>query len=683
MNKHLHRIFGRGLSIALSAVALSLVPLADAATFTINPSSISNTYSGSITLQITGLTNGETVLVERFLDLNNNGVVDVADLLVQSFKDTEGQVTSFDGIRDVNVPGDDDGATNASIQTSLSFNSGPEFSRSDGQHLFRVSSPTGRFTPLVRPLTVTQAAFAQRVTGNVTSGGSPVTNASVALLIPVGNDIQFIGGTVADAAGNYSLAAAPGDYVVLAAKPGYVSDLNAAPMITLTAGQVVTTNLTLTAPTHTISGKVSDAASSNGIPGLQLFVESANNTLTFAFSDASGNFTASVLPDQWKFSLSDFGLSQAGYLRPQNKPKVTVSTSDVTGVNIPLAKESALIYGNVKNDTNAPLPGISMFANDGSNQYQASAITDANGNYTLGVSGTTWFIGPDNSNPGLAGYVLQGTNVTLTNGQAVLVNFVAQRSTAHLLGHVTDTGALPVSGLTLLAFPQGGGSSASATTAGDGSFDLGVFGGSWTINLESGSAAQLGVIGPDMTFNVTDGVNISNINYVVRAATTTITGVVTNSNGQPLSNINVSGFITASGTNYSSNAQTDGTGHYQLSAFNGTWQVNLDCSSLNTQGYGCPNQQNVIVSGTNATANFTVQAFSNTPATLTQPQWLPGQFQFQVSGESGRNYRIDVTTDFSTWATLATNTAFGGSFPFSDPGTSNFTRRFYRAVLVP
>ncbi|HXT42344.1 MAG TPA: hypothetical protein VN887_20215, partial [Candidatus Angelobacter sp.] len=181
MNKHLHRIFGRGLSIALSAVALSLVPLADAATFTINPSSISNTYSGSITLQITGLTNGETVLVERFLDLNNNGVVDVADLLVQSFKDTEGQVTSFDGIRDVNVPGDDDGATNASIQTSLSFNSGPEFSRSDGQHLFRVSSPTGRFTPLVRPLTVTQAAFAQRVTGNVTSGGSPVTNASVAL----------------------------------------------------------------------------------------------------------------------------------------------------------------------------------------------------------------------------------------------------------------------------------------------------------------------------------------------------------------------------------------------------------------------------------------------------------------------------------------------------------------------
>src|SRR5690349_15889226 len=106
MNNHLHRTFRRGLSFALSAVALSLVPLAGAATFTIRPSSISNTYSGAITLQISGLTNAETVLVERFLDLNSNGVVDVTDLLVQGFKDTGGQVTSFAGIRDINVPGD-------------------------------------------------------------------------------------------------------------------------------------------------------------------------------------------------------------------------------------------------------------------------------------------------------------------------------------------------------------------------------------------------------------------------------------------------------------------------------------------------------------------------------------------------------------------------------------------------
>ena len=50
---------------------------------TVSPSAISNTYSGQITNQVTGLTNGETVLVERFLDANTNGLVDAGELLVQ------------------------------------------------------------------------------------------------------------------------------------------------------------------------------------------------------------------------------------------------------------------------------------------------------------------------------------------------------------------------------------------------------------------------------------------------------------------------------------------------------------------------------------------------------------------------------------------------------------------------
>jgi hypothetical protein len=530
-------------------------------------------------------------------------------------------------------------------------------------------------------LTVTQAAFPQRVTGQVTNGVAPVPAAFVALLVQVGNDVQFVAGAQADASGNYSLTSAPGTYVLLTAKNGFVADFGAA-IVTINSGQVVTQNVALIPGTQTLSGRVTDALTSNGIPGLQLFFESSNNKFGVAFTDTNGSFSLSSVPDQWKIDISDFSISQGGYLRPQNKPQVDTTGGSVTGVSIQLAKESALIYGNVRNDTNAPLAGISMFGNDGNNQYQANATTDTNGNYSMGVTATTWFIGPDNSNPGLAGYIVQGTNVTLANGQAVLVNFVAQRSTAHLLGHVTDTNGTPVSGLTLLAFPQNGGTSASTTTAGDGSFDLGVFGGSWTIDLESGRAAQLNVIGPDLTFTVTDGVNISNINYVVRPATATISGVVTNSSGQPLANVNVSGSITVSGTNYSSNAQTDGAGHYQFGAFNGTWQVDLSCFELTQQGYNCAASQNVSVSGA-ATANFVVQAFSNTPPTLTQPQWFPGQFQFQVSGESGRNYRIDATTDFLSWTTLTTNTAFGGSFMFSDPAAPGFTRRLYRAVLVP
>ena len=43
--------------------------------------------------------------------------------------------------RDVNVPGDDDGATNGQIQTKLYFTTSAEFGRVTGAHLFRLSSP--------------------------------------------------------------------------------------------------------------------------------------------------------------------------------------------------------------------------------------------------------------------------------------------------------------------------------------------------------------------------------------------------------------------------------------------------------------------------------------------------------------------------------------------------------------
>src|SRR6185503_14408227 len=106
----------RGLFFLLLAAGICLGPRSDAAVgLGVSPSTISNTYSGPINLQITGLTNGETVLIERFLDVNGNSIVDAGDPLVQSFPVSDGKVTAFGGVRDGNVPGDEDGATNGQI----------------------------------------------------------------------------------------------------------------------------------------------------------------------------------------------------------------------------------------------------------------------------------------------------------------------------------------------------------------------------------------------------------------------------------------------------------------------------------------------------------------------------------------------------------------------------------------
>jgi hypothetical protein len=106
----------------------------------------------------------------------------------------------------------------------------------------------------------------------------------------------------------------------------------------------------------------------------------------------------------------------------------------------------------------------------------------------------------------------------------VQVNLVAQHSTAHLLGRVLDSGGAPVSDLQILAVPQNSGSAPSATTAADGSFDIAVLGGTWNLQLETGGAAQRNLIGPSLIYDITDGMNISNITYVVRSSTARISG---------------------------------------------------------------------------------------------------------------------------------------------------------------
>ncbi len=59
-------------------------------------------------------------------------------------------------------------------------------------------------------------------------------------------------------------------------------------------------------------------------------------------------------------------------------------------------------------------------------------------------------------------------------------------------------------------------------------------------------------------------------------------------------------------------------------------------------------------------------------------------FQLQLSGIPGMNYIFQGTTDFQNWISLSTNTADGsGLLQLFDPGATNFSYRFYRAIEQP
>src|ERR1039457_4469666 len=77
-------------------------------TLIVTPSVISNTYSEVIMLNITGLTNTETVTIQRWLDFNGNGSIDAGEPMIDAFQITDNNLTNalIGGITNLNVPFD-------------------------------------------------------------------------------------------------------------------------------------------------------------------------------------------------------------------------------------------------------------------------------------------------------------------------------------------------------------------------------------------------------------------------------------------------------------------------------------------------------------------------------------------------------------------------------------------------
>jgi uncharacterized repeat protein (TIGR03803 family) len=654
---------GLRLSVLMAGLLLGQT-LPATVTFTIMPLTVSNTYAGTITLQIGGLTN-KTVVIQKFLDLNTNGVIDGGDILVQQFALQDGTNFVIGGVTNFNVPGDLN-ATTGTITATLNFQNGDFMQNIVGNYLYVLSSPGGHFAPLTNSFTVTNFPFPQKFTGNVVSNSTSITVSNAVVLLfppprpgnngPSGNPLA---GVVANNAGNYTVQLPPGTYMPVAFAGNYAANMSSAPVLTLAASQTINTNLTVTSTTTSISGSVVDANNSSiGLPGVMVPAMSTAGLLAITFTDTNGNFDVPVTAGTWGIEVQDSSLIVHGYVGLNNGTNVSAGA---TGVTLAVPKATALFYGSVTDNLGNPLAGIDVEAYDtGSNLYGPDGYTDTNGNYFLGIVGglnnDPWQI-QISSDKSPANFIFSqpdfdsngGTNISANT--AVQVNFIALLATNHITGNVKANGTnIAGVGVYANATINSANFSQNVDTDANGNYLMNVANGTWniSINCNDGDDSLDNILGsgtyrcPD---NQTAVINnyIATNNFIVQPC-----GGISIVTSSPLAigEVNVP---------YDQSLQASScSNHFTWSFISGTPPPGLANNPSSGEIYGTPT--------TAGTFTFTVQVTDG--ANTTNKQFSIGISNAvqitTISLPNGTNY-----LNYSHQLQAAAGVPFGGASPYS------------------
>jgi hypothetical protein len=652
--------------ILLSSVAACLlgVPKAQAAvTFSVTPSTISNTYTGPMTFDVGGLTNGESVVLQEFLDLNASGTIDTSDWLIQQCQLTDGFASKIGGIVNSNVPADIT-PTNGSITALLGFNNNHVQSFA-GKYLLKLSSPGGHFTAITNTLTVTNMPFAQGFTGTVKCSGTNVPGAAVLLFNGPAFESSLVAGGVADNTGNYAIKAPPGSYALVALKNNYLPNALTSPVMTL-GSTTITTNLSLIAATSSVSGKVADAATpSLGLPGVMVWGSSDSGLFPLTFTDTNGNFSLGVTSGSWQIGVDDISLVPHGYVGPQDSLSVSAGQTDVT---LPVPKATALFYGSVKDGSGNPMVGIDVFSQDSNNQYETDAYTDINGNYCAavlgGLSNDPWSLEID-SDTAPPGYIFSqapfqqygGTNLSV--GQVVLQNFVGSAATNTISGYLKDGSGNPIGDVWIWAEATINGTtfSAGANTDGSGHYVFNVGNGTWTVGVNCGGGDHS--LGSQYLCPNSQTVTIANnnrtVNFTASTAPSQISGYVMGNGNIPIANVGVYAYQPTGGGN--AYATTDNNGYYSFAVANGSWNVGVSCcgsDSLSPLGYLCIGEKSVNLNNSAPVVSFNVPS---APYQITGHLRDANNTPIPNVGiyASGTSYNACATTDANGAYTLYVN----------------------------
>ena len=378
-------------------------------------------------------------------------------------------------------------------------------------------------------------------------------------------------------------------YQITGRKTGYYDSTIT---VSLTAGAVNNLTLVLKPLPSTVSGSVRDQANNFISSANVSFTNNLNGSVKTVASANSGDFSINLPKGSYNVTAN-----KAGYIAstPFN---LNVDTGQVIISNpLRLTADNASISGKVLNDENAAVQLATIKATKGSIVQQIA--TDGEGNYTFTLSSGQWvvevnktgFVSPSARTISLAtGDNLQNQNFTLVPRANQVTGFV-YRSVVSSTG---QTSTVPVQGATVKATPTTG-TVSTATTGSNGQYSLSLKNGSFTITAEQSGYS----VNNSTQLTLTVAQTISGVDFTLNPNPSSVSGVISEPNGNLIGGAVVKVQNTASSTTLSS-------GTYTLSLPSGSHTI-----SVTKTGYVTPQSVTVNLNPGQALSGINFQMAAN------------------------------------------------------------------------
>jgi len=488
------------------------------------------------------------------------------------------------GIYGVLVKAIDQGNTSNSYSTFTNSSGNYSLQLPDGT--FSVSVEKTGFIP-PSPATVslsggeskvrnfTMQTQANQISGDITCNGAPLKDVLVRA-IPLSGPIYE---TYTDIYGHYNLSVGAGDFTVRAIKTGYTSDGDKNVSFSGGGETRAGINFVMTENGSYVKGKVTiDAAGNTPLSGALV-----TNGYESVYTNSAGEYTLSMLSGTYTISASKSGYSSDG------DKIVTIGPGEtVENVNFVLSPNAAQIQGDCKTQTGTAIADATIYAYEIATSITRTTQTNSQGIFSISVPYGFYDIFAAKN-----GFVdSTHKQITLTPGEISNDNhFILTPDIGYISGTVKDENQNIIQNAEVVVYNASG---TTKTTLTD-------INGNYLIDIKTGNfeifARKSGYVDSKHEFGSVSTANtITNPVvefFILTSNAKTISGVVLDSNNNPLNDVTVKIYDSSSHITLTS-ATTNGSGNYSANISGTITNFDIEASKYGYTTSSRTNQTGLI-----------------------------------------------------------------------------------------